>query len=185
MRRDGRPATCQAAGESAHTTASCRLRGGLATSRKIPAQHTAWPGVCTQQLSEGASSVIKIRPFVAQAVMGIMHGDVWGEKQKVIVAGPDSKLLWHLSFGANMNPKACRPSLSPWPSIPDRIHRRCPPGSLHLHAANEIATAETETLVPRRAGAGDGAEGEAGAEQAVHRLQLHARVHSQVQQRQA
>ena len=38
--------------------------------------------------------------------MGLMHGDVWGEKQKVVVAGPDSKLLWHLSFGANMNPKA-------------------------------------------------------------------------------
>ena len=39
--------------------------------------------------------------------MGLMHGDVWGEKQKVVVTGPDSKLLWHLSFGANMNPKAC------------------------------------------------------------------------------
>ena len=39
--------------------------------------------------------------------MGLMHGDVWGEKLKVVVAAPDSKLLWHLSFGANMNPKAC------------------------------------------------------------------------------
>ncbi len=105
-----------------------------------------------------------------QAIMGLMHGDVWGEKQKVVVAGPDSKLLWHLSFGANMNPKARFQFTT--------IRHVC--ALLHLSLPTSVKT-DAEPLDLRRTGTGDGAASEAGAEQTVHGVQLHPRVHSQVQ----
>ena len=117
MRRPLRSALCDETGAPQHVKrlakVGCRLfnsqpRSCWQLSVRHERLHECLPVKLATAVTGRSELCHNVLPrIVTQALMQLMHGNVMRTKLEATTTNSDSKLLWHLSFGANMNPKAC------------------------------------------------------------------------------
>ena len=117
LRRPLRTALCDETGAPQHVKRLAKVGRRHLSERQpyiaahLPLRHNdeRWlPRVLASDVTGTSVVCLEIPGTVAtQALMQLMHGNVMRTKLEATTTNSDSKLLWHLSFGANMNPKAC------------------------------------------------------------------------------